>query len=203
MGRKLGPKVKASRRYGIALHPKAERILAKRNYPPGVHGPAGRGKTTDYGLQLAEKQKAKLLYGMMERQFANYYTKAVRQSGDSSENLIRLLEMRLDNTVYRLGLATSRDQARQMVTHAHLTVNGKKVNIPSYQVSVGDVIAVRDRSKKSPLFMNSAERLKSATTPSWLSLDDKSLSGKVVDLPKKEDAGPWFDVKTIIEFYSK
>ncbi len=203
MARRLAPKAKASRRYGVALHPKAERILAKRNFPPGQHGPKGRGRLTNFGEQLAEKQKAKLSYGLLERQFNRYYTEAVRREGDASQNLLALLEQRLDNVVYRLGFAISRDQARQMVSHAHFAVNGKKVDIPSYQVKIGDVVSLRPTAQKRKLYATIGEKLQNAILPSWLSLDTKELSGKVLDTPKRDDIQPVFDPQVIIEFYSK
>ncbi len=187
----------------MALHPKAERVLAKRNYPPGQHGPKGRGKMTDYGAQLAEKQKAKLVYGILEKQFRNYYAEAVRQPGDSGVNLVRLLETRLDTVIYRLGFGQSQPQARQMVNHSHFRVNGKRVDVPSFQVKANDVITVRQSSAKSKMFTNLAERLKSHDQPVWLSLDADTMTAKVLDLPAKGDIKPVFDIKAIIEFYSR
>jgi len=203
MARRIGSKVKTSRRYGVALHPKAERALVKRNYPPGQHGPQGRGRMTNYGEQLAEKQKAKLSYGVLERQFRRYYAEAVRRTGSNSLNLLQLLEMRLDNVVFRLGFASTRDQARQMVNHAHMLVNGKKVDIPSYQVSIGDVVGISPRAAKSKLFANLDEKLKGKETPSWLALQADLLSGKVLDKPTQDDIQPLFDPKVVIEFYSR
>lgn len=203
MARRLGSKTKASRRYGVVLHPKAEKVLAKRNYPPGPHGPKGRGKLTGYGSQLAEKQKAKLSYGVLERQFSRYYEEAMRRTGDSGLHLLQLLEMRLDNVVFRIGFASSRDQARQMVNHGHFLVNGKRVTIPSYQVKSGDVVSIRPQSAKSKLFESAAERLKSVEPRSWLVVNPDDLTGKVTDAPKFDDIQPLFDVKAVIEFYSR
>lgn len=203
MGRNLAPKHKKCRRFGIKLCSSVKCPMMRRNYPPGVHGPKGRPKMTGYGEQLAEKQKAKLVYGLLERQFAKYYKQASERPGDAGANLLQQLEMRLDNVVYRLGLAMSRPQARQFVNHALCEVNGKKVDIPSYQVKIGEVIGLRAKSKKMNAFLGLEEKLDKVTPPSWLLLDAKNASGKVLDLPKKEEAENAFDVKAIIEFYSR
>lgn len=176
--------------------------LTKRNYAPGQHGPTHKGnKMSGYGKQLREKQKAKQSYGIMEGQFVRFVKKAENMSGNSSENLVALLESRLDNVVYRSGLKMSRLSARQVIGHGHITVNGKKVNIPSYSVKVGDVISIKEGSKKSKMFENISETLSKAEPPVWLSVDAKAVSAKVLNTPSLEN--PNFDTKAIIEFYSR
>jgi len=209
VARNLDPKCAQCRRAGVKLFLKGERCnsakcaMVKRNYPPGVHGVKGRGKLTSYGEQLAEKQKAKRIFGILEKQFKKYYHQAARMKGEAGDNLLRLLEMRLDNVVYRLGFAESRVQARQMVSHGLLEVNGKKVDISSFQVKIGDQITLRSKSQKSKLFSNIEEKLSKAQVPSWLALEAKSLSGKILDYPKKDEMESTFDPQIVIEFYSR
>lgn len=209
MARYRGPKAKLCRREGVNLFglPKITRVLTRRNYPPGIHGAQkqtiSRSKQTEYGLQLREKQKVKRTYGLLEKQFKNYFIKAGDQKGDVGYNLQRLLEMRLDNVVYRLGLAKSRAQARQLVNHAHLLVNQKKVNIPSYHVSVGDTIEVNPKNAENKFFQEIKEGQRETELPKWFSFDHKKLSGKVVSEPPEEDLAGRFDMKLIIEFYSR
>ncbi|MFA5076571.1 MAG: 30S ribosomal protein S4 [Patescibacteria group bacterium] len=210
--RKLQAKCKQCRREGIKLMLKGDRCMLpkcamiKRGYPPGQHGIKGRSKPTAYGEQLREKQKAKKTYGILEKQFALYYKEAIRRKGDASENLTQLLEMRLDNIIYRLGFAQSRNQAKQMVSHNLFLVNNKKANIISYQIKVGDIITLRDKSKKLKLFANLADTLNKSKgqVPNWLSIDIDSLTAKILTTPKKgEIAETNFDIKAIIEFYSR
>lgn len=193
-----------SRREGVALSTSIStlKVMQKRPYVPGVHGKAGMrpAKVSTFGTQLREKQKAKRLYGILERQFRNYFTKAGRMEGNTGENLGRLLEMRLDNTVFRLGFAKTRPQARQMVSHCMFLVNGKKVNIPSYSVSVNDVIEIKENKKNKKVFSDLTDRLKTHRVPSWLHRDDQV--GKVVSLPMGDDLKEAYDPKLIIEFYS-
>lgn len=203
MARNLNPKLKLSRRDGIKLFAKSEKKLAKRNYPPGMHGQSGKTRMTLYGKQLREKQKAKRLYHLLERQFRNYYEKAIKMSGNNIENLIRLLETRLDNVVYRLGFVISREVARQMVTHGHFLVNGKKVAIPSYQVRVGEVITINPVSQKNKYWLERVAQLKKVETLGWLAFDTNSLSGKVVAIPTKDEVPVPFDPTLILEFYSR
>jgi len=203
MARNLGPKHKKCRRYGVKLCDSPKCPVVARNYPPGMHGAKGRGKLTGYGEQLAQKQMAKEVYGVFEKQFKKYYEKAMRQKGDVGENLLQQLEMRLDNIVYRLGFAVSRRQARQMTGHGLFLVNDRRVDIPSYQVKIGDSVKLKEQVKKSRLFENIEEKIKQQEMPSWLSLDENSLTGKVLDKPKLDEISSVFDVKTIIEFYSK
>jgi len=205
MGKTLKPLGKMSRREGVALSNGASvlKVMQRRAYVPGVHGKAGgfAPKLSVYGTQLREKQKAKRLYGIMERQFRNYFTKAASMSGNTGEHLARLLETRLDNAVFRLGFAKTRPQARQMVSHAMFMVNGIKVNIPSYQVKVGDIIEVRANKKAKKLFNDLSERLKTQTMMSWLHREEDT-KGKIVSMPQGEDLKEVYDPKLIVEFYS-
>ena len=194
-----------SRREGVALSASASvvKVMQKRAYVPGVHGkPDGRPpKVSVYGTQLREKQKAKRFYGVMEKQFRNYFEKAKKLSGNTGEQLSRLLEMRLDNTVYRMGFAKTRPQARQMTSHGMFLVNGVKVNIPSYQVRVGDIVEIRTNKKDKKVFTDLTDRLKSHTPPSWLIREDGN-KGKIVSIPQGEDLKEAFDPTLIVEFYS-
>lgn len=209
MARNLDPKCKQCRRVGEKLFLKGERCqsskcgLTKRNFPPGQHGPKGRGKSTEYGLQMREKQMAVKQYRMLEKQFKLTFSKAQKMHGNDGENFVKLLEMRLDNAVYRLGLAPSRDKARQLVGHGHFTVNGKKVNIPSYSVKAGETIAVRESSKRNKIFNGLADKLKTVKTPSWLNLEAAKLQGKVLHEPTATDLNVNFNVQMIVEFYSR
>lgn len=192
------------RREGEKLFLKGQRCytgkcaIARRSFAPGQHG-QGRKKVSEYGTQLREKQKTKRFYGVLESQFRKTYEKGVHMKGKSGENLLQLLELRMDNVVYRMGLASSRAEARQLVTHGHFTVNGKKVNIPSYTMKVNDVIAVRETSRKSPKFQELANR----STPSWLSFNAESLSGSVVQAPARADVDIEVKETLIVELYSK
>ena len=177
--------------------------MVKRNYPPGQHGPKGSPRKSEYGLQLAEKQKAKKQYGVLEKQFRLTFEKGKHQSGNSGENLLKLLEMRLDNTVYRLGFAVSRGQARQLVGHGHFTVNNKKVDITSFVVKTGDVIGVKESSKKHKNFKDLSEKLKNHHTPGWLHLEAKELTGKVLHQPSVADIQTNINSRMIVEYYSK
>ncbi len=203
MARQIGPIAKLSRREGVELHPKAVKALTRRNYVPGQHGQSRRSKPSDYAVQLREKQKVKRMYGVLEKQFRTYVAQAERMDGVSGENLLSLLERRLDNVCYRLGLAPSRQSARQMVSHAHITLNGKKVDIPSIQVKPGDEIAVKPTSQNSALFAQVKEGGLDASPASWLSLDAKKLSAKVTSLPLREEMDKEIQEQLIIEFYSR
>lgn len=204
MARNLTPIAKQARREGVQLHPKAAKALARRNFIPGQHGQSRRSKPSDYSLQLREKQKVKRIYGVLEKQFRIYVARAERMDGVSGENLLSLLERRLDNVCYRLGFTQSRQAARQMVTHAHVTLNGKKVDIPSIIVSPGDEIVVKASSHKKPLFIALAESIDSnSCSSSWLSLDAKKLSGKVTSLPLRSEMDHDIEEQLIIEFYSR
>jgi small subunit ribosomal protein S4 len=177
--------------------------IEKRNFAPGQHGRDRKSKLIGYGMQLREKQKVKRIYGILENQFRNYFEKAERQKGVTGENLLIMLERRLDNTVYRLGFATSRAQGRQLVRHGHVQVNGRKVNIPSFQVGLGDLIAVAVKSRKITTVAQSLETVGSRPVPSWLELDSANFSGKVLTLPKREDVNLPVQERMIVELYSK
>lgn len=196
------------RREGLKLYLKGDRCYTprcavdRRAYAPGQHG-QGRKKVSEYGLQLREKQKARRMYGILEGQFRRYFDKAERQQGVTGENLLRLLERRLDNIVYRLGLGASRNEARQLVRHGHFTVNGRKVNIPSFLVKVGDVIAVRDKSKDSPRIKELMERAADRTPPAWLEFDADPAIGRVVALPARDQIDAPVQEHLIVELYSR
>ena len=192
-----------SRRLGLKIYGSEKSGATKRDYPPGVHGPKGHGRKTEYGLQLAEKQKAKIIYNIAERQFRNYYEKATRHSGDSGENLQRLLELRFDNVIYRLGLAKTRNQARQLVNHGFFMINGKQVNIPSCQLRPKDVVTIRPLKLKTKMFENIEDSLKKVQTPSWLHFDIPSLTARVLTEPTVQEMEQGYNPKLIIEVYSK
>ncbi|MBF7095964.1 30S ribosomal protein S4 [Alkalibacter mobilis] len=176
--------------------------MEKRAFAPGQHGQR-RTKLSEYGIQLREKQKAKRIYGILEKQFRSYFEMAAKKRGITGDNLLQLLESRLDNTVYRLGFASSRKEARQLVLHGHFTVNGKKVNIPSYLISEGDLIQVAEKSKKSDKFKAVVESTSSKVTPKWLEVDFDKLEGKVVALPTREDIDLNIEDHLIVELYSR
>ncbi len=206
MARYRGPVGKISRRLGIGVTDKGQRILEKRAFPPGQHGPtARRRQVSDYGLQLMEKQKARYVYGVLERQFRRTFEKAQRYPGETGTHLFTLLERRLDNVVYRMGLADTRAQARQMVTHGHITVNGRKTNIPSYTVRVGDKIAVRVESRRRTYFKNIVEGnvLSKHKAPDWMRVTAGELSAEVMALPRREDAEQGINEQLIVEYYSR
>ena len=208
MARYTGPACKLCRREGKKLYLKGERCtsgkcaLDRRSTAPGQHG-AAKKKLGEYGLQLREKQTTKRYYGVLERQFRNYYDEAARKEGMTGENLLVLLERRLDNVVFRMGLAESHKEARQLVLHCHFTLNGKKVNIPSILVKPGDVIAVKEASRSSEKIKALAEALESKTAPKWLEVDKANLSAKVVSMPAREDIDFDFNEQLIVELYSK
>ena len=177
--------------------------IEKRNVPPGQHGRARKAKMAGYGVQLREKQKVKRIYGVLEDQFRRYFESAERQRGITGETLLQLLERRLDNVIYRLGLATSRPQARQLVRHGHFLVNGKKVDIPSYSVRQGDVISVLARSQKNPTIEHAMEEVKGRGIPEWLAFDGGALSGRVAQLPTREQINLPVQEQLIVELYSK
>lgn len=209
MAKTTGPKCKLCRREGEKLFLKGERCnsakcaIIRRNYVPGMHGQKRSRRLTGFGIQLREKQKAKRLYGVLEAQFRNYFESAKKSKGDTSENLVINLETRLDNVIYRLGLAPSRAQARQMVSHGMFDVNGRKVDIPSFKVKTNDVITINKNKKSKNFFENLKEKVKKHQTPSWLSLDPAELEGKVLSMPQGDDLKQIFDPKLIVEFYSR
>lgn len=202
MARDLRPKHKLCRTYGEKLCDSVKCPVTKRSYPPGEHGQQRkRAKLSSYAKQLREKQKAKRLYGLLERQFAKYVAEASKKPGDTSKYLVTYLESRLDNVVYRAGLAKSRAAARQLVGHGHVLVNGKKLDIASYQAKVGDAISINDKTKKSKLFDGVAETLAKKEFPMWINVDGKSLTAKILNTPTFEM--PNYDAKVIIGFYSR
>ena len=206
MARYTGPSCRLCRREGQKLFLKGERCysgkcaLEKRAYAPGQHG-QGRKKSSDYGLQLREKQKAKRFYGLQETQFRNLFEKAAAKKGITGENLLIMLETRLDNVVFRMGLASSRKEARQLVTHGHFTVNGKKADIPSMQLKAGDVVAVKEKSTSSPKFKEIKEM--TISTPAWVTIDTQKLEGKVLAMPTREQIDTPVAEHLIVELYSK
>ena len=199
MARYTGPKHKLSRRLGVSLSGTGKEL--KRPYPPGQHGPGQRKKLSEYGLQLQEKQKLRLMYGLNEKPFANLFVKASKMAGVVGENFMILLESRLDNLVYRLGLASTRQQARQLVNHGHVTVNGKKLDIASYQVKIGDVIGLRERSRNLSIVKEALDARN--YLPEYVSFDDKALEGKFVRLPERSELPQEINEKLIVEYYSR
>ena len=208
MARYTGPACKLCRREGKKLYLKGERCTSgkcaidRRNTAPGQHG-AAKKKMGEYGIQTREKQATKRYYGVLEKQFKNYYEEADRKEGMTGENLLILLERRLDNVVFRMGLADSHREARQLVLHAHFTLNGKKVNVPSILVKPGDVIAVKEASRSSAKFKALAESLESKVAPKWLDVDKANLQAKVVSFPARDDIDFDFNEQLIVELYSK
>jgi len=197
------------RREGAKLFLKGTRCFTdkcafeKRGYAPGEHGKSRRVKETNYGLQLREKQKARRLYGVLERQFRNYFYKAAEAKGVTGEVLLQMLERRLDNVVYRFGFALSHHQARQLVRHGHFTVNGKKVDIPSFLVKAGDEVGVRERSRKLPVVLTSLEQRKGQWVPEWLELSTEKMSGRVLNIPTRQSITVPINEQLIVELYSK
>lgn len=204
MAKDQTPIVKRSRRLGVILG--KEKHARRRNYPPGIHGPKqarGRARLSSYGEQLQEKQKAKAFYGILERQLKRYFEKASRRKGNTAEAFIQLLELRLDNVLYRLGFAKTRPQARQIVNHGYIKVNEKRVDIPSYIVSVGDQITFKENKLAKEIVKQIPEVLTLRQLPSWLSRDEKILSGKITSIPQGDDLDQAFDPTLIVEFYSR
>lgn len=200
MARYTGPKTKISRRFGEPIFG-ASKALQKKAYPPGQHGRGRRKKQSEYAIQLAEKQKAKYTYGVLERQFSNTFQKATRKSGITGEVLLQLLEARLDNTVFRLGIAPTRRGARQLVSHKHITVNGELVNIPSYSLKPSDVVGVREKSKSLEAITDSVAS--NAKSYSWLEWDSSNMSGKYLNSPSREEIPENIKEQLIVELYSK
>lgn len=205
MARDTGSIVKMSRREGYALHPKAHKALVKRSAPPGMQGGRNqRNKASQYALQLREKQKVKRLYGLLEKQFSNLMVEASRKQGQSGALLLQLLEQRADNAVYRAGFAPSRRAARQLVTHGHFTLNGRRVDVPSIRLKAGDILSLRDHSKKTEYFkkLDDVSPAPSAT-PGWLKVDRKKVSITVTGLPNRDEAEPDINEQLIVEYYSR
>src|SRR5918995_3521566 len=209
MARYNGPVCRLCRREGMKLFLKGERCytekcaIEKRNVPPGQHGRSRKAKMVGYAIQLREKQKVKRIYGVLEDQFRRYFEQAERTRGITGETLLQLLERRLDNVAYRLGLATSRPQARQLVRHGHLTVNGRKVDIPSFSVKPGDIVAVRQTSRKVPAILHALEEVKGRGVPEWLQFDAEGMSARIGSVPTREQINLPVQEQLIVELYSK
>lgn len=202
MARYTGPRTRISRRFGLPIYGPSK-YLERRNYGPGVHGPKSRRKNTDYALGLIEKQKLRYYYGLLERQFRGVYEKALRRRGVTGEQMLQILETRLDNVVYHLGFANTRPAARQMVSHGHVKVNGKKVNVPSFALKVDDIVEVKDKSVSRQMASKGLEVSTSRNVPDWLSLDKNNLKGVVMRVPSRDEIQPIANEQTVVEFYSR
>ncbi len=209
MARDTGASCRLCRRENLKLFLKGDRCYGdkcafeRRPFPPGMHGQGRGGKLSDYQVQLREKQKVKRIYGVLERQFRRYYDIAEKQKGITGTNLLALLESRLDNTVYRMGFASSRSQARQLIRHNHFTINGKKVNIPSYQVSIGDTVEVKENKRKVPILVEAMETIVRRGLPNWIEIDKENFRGTVKALPSRETITIPIQENLIVELYSK
>ncbi len=209
MARYTGPACRICRRHGEKLMLKGARCFtpkcsaSHRHVPPGQHGTRRQRKISEYSLQLKEKQKARHIYGILERQFRRHFAEAERRPGLSGENLLQILELRLDNVVYRLGFADSRRQSRQVVLHCHVALNGRVTNVPSCRVREGDVITWKEGSSKTVLYQEAAQEIESKVIPSWLSLDPGNMTGKMMSLPSREEIGAAIDERLIVAFYSR
>ena len=202
MARYTGPRTRISRRFGIPMFG-PDKYLERRNYGPGVHGPKSRRKHTDYGLGLIEKQKLRYFYGLMERQFRGVYERALRRRGVTGEQMLQILETRLDNVVYHLGFSITRAGARQMVSHGHVKVNGRKVNVPSYALKVNDVIEVRESNVSRQLATKNLELATSKVVPEWLTLNKDAFKGTVMRIPTRDEIQPIANEQAVVEFYSR
>jgi|SRR5687767_9978649 len=202
MARYTGPRVRISRKFGIPIFGPTK-YLERRNYGPGVHGPKRRPKLTEFAMGLLEKQKLRYFYGLQERQFRGVYQRALQRRGVTGETMLQILETRLDNVVYHLGLGTSRAGARQMVNHGHIKVNGRKVTIPSFALKVGDVIEVRDANISRQLASKSLEMSTNRVVPDWLSLNKDGLRGTVMRVPTRQEIAPIANEQAVVEFYSR
>ena len=202
MSRYTGPTTRINRRFGMAIFP-ANKSFERRTYPPGQHGPSFRRKVSDYSAGLLEKQKLRMMYGLTEKQFRNLFQKAKRKQGITGETFLSSLETRLDNVVYRLGFAKTRKSARQFVNHGHLLVNGHKVDIPSYQVSVGDELTVREKSSSRQDATRNLDGSQYNNTPPWLEVKADSLQGTVTRLPQADELEQSINVQLVVEFYSR
>jgi small subunit ribosomal protein S4 len=203
MARNIGSVVKQSRKLGIALSTKAGKFMERRPYGPGQHGKGRRSKVSEYGLQLKEKQKMKYIYGVLEKQFRNYFEKASHMKGKTGDNLVKLLEQRLDNVIYRLGFAPTRRSARQLVSHGHFRINNEKVDIPSFQVKAGDQISVREKSKQLDIVHNAMKRVKDTSMYSWVSLEKAAVTGTFLRVPEREEIPLLANEQLVVELYSK
>ena len=203
MARYRGPRARICRRLDFPVFESPKFSSIRKNYPPGQHADSRRSKLSNYGIQLREKQRIKYLYGVLEKQFRNYFKKAVIKDGPTGDNLLIMLESRLDNTIYRLGLATTRSAARQIVTHKHILVNNRVVNIPSYNLSSGDIIKVRDKSKKNVVFQESMRRIQGDNPMPWLLLDKSKLEGVYEQKPDRDQITEPVNEQLVVELYSK
>ena len=202
MARYTGPRVRISRRFGIPIFGPSK-YLERRNYGPGVHGPKSRRKHTDYGLGLIEKQKLRYYYGLMERQFRGVYEKALKRRGVTGEQMLQILETRLDNVVFHLGFANTRAAARQMVSHGHVTVNGRKVDVPSFGLKVNDAVVVKNSNVSRQLATKNLEIATSRAVPDWLSLSKEEFKGTVMRIPTRAEIQPIANEQAVVEFYSR
>jgi small subunit ribosomal protein S4 len=202
MARYTGPRVRISRRFGVPIFGPSK-YLERRNYGPGVHGPKSRRKTTEYGAGLIEKQKLRYYYGLLERQFRGVYEKALRRRGVTGEQMLQILETRLDNVVFHLGFANTRAAARQLVGHGHVTVNGRKVGIPSYALKVNDVISLKNHNVSRQLATKNLEVAASRAVPDWLNLNKEDLKGTVMRIPTRDEIQPIANEQAVVEFYSR
>jgi small subunit ribosomal protein S4 len=202
MARYTGPRVRISRRFGVPIFGPTK-YLERRNYGPGVHGPKSRRKHTDYGLGLIEKQKLRYYYGLLERQFRGVYEKALRRRGVTGEQMLQILETRLDNVVFHLGLANTRAAARQMVSHGHIQENRRKVNVPSYALKVNDVITVKNTNVSRQLATKNMEISTSRAIPDWMSLNKEEFKGVVMRIPTRDEINPIANEQAVVEFYSR
>jgi small subunit ribosomal protein S4 len=202
MARYTGPRVRISRRFGLPIFGPSK-YLERRNYGPGVHGPKSRRKHTDYGLGLIEKQKLRYYYGLMERQFRGVYEKALKRRGVTGEQMLQILETRLDNVVFHLGFANTRAAARQMVSHGHVTVNGRKVDVPSFGLKVNDAVVVKNSNVSRQLATKNLEIATSRAVPDWLSLSKEEFKGTVMRIPTRAEIQPIANEQAVVEFYSR
>ena len=203
MARYTGPRGRVCRRLEFPVFESPKFGNPRKNYPPGQHGNSRRRKLSNYGIQLREKQRMKYMYGLLERQFRNYFKKAQSKDGPTGHNLLIMLESRLDNTVYRLGFSPTRKSARQLVNHKHFIVNNRVVNIPSFQLKEGDVVSVRDKSKKMDLFQNSLRKLQGDNPMPWLEVDKARLKGKILSIPERDEITEPLNEQLVVELYSK
>ena len=202
MARYTGPRVRISRRFGVPIFG-ASKYLERKNYGPGVHGPKARKKHTPYGLGLIEKQKLRYYYGLQERQFRGVYERALKQRGVTGETMLQILETRLDNVVFQLGFSNTRAGARQMVSHGHVTVNGRKVNVPSFACKVNDVIEVKNTSVSRQMATKGMESSTSRSIPDWVSLNKDAFKGTILRVPSRDDIQPIANEQAVVEFYSR
>lgn len=202
MARYTGPRVRISRRFGVPIFG-SSKYLERKNYPPGMHGPKSRRKHTEYALGLIEKQKLRYFYGLQEKQFHGIYQRALRQRGITGETMLQILETRLDNVIYHLGFANTRAGARQMVTHGHVLVNGRKVSIPSYSLRVNDVVEIRNTNVSRQMATRGMEISTSRNVPDWLNLDKGAFKGTILRVPSRDDIQPIANDQAVVEFYSR